>query len=67
MGGMCGMTGMYADIPAKVKFKETIHVIGNPYFIVLVIKGNLAHFMDLYFLCLSYHLDISNMLKTKYI
>ena len=31
-------------------------------------KGNLAHnFMDLYFLCLSFHLDISNMLKTKYI
>ena len=33
-----------------------------------LIKGNLAHnFMDLYFLCLSFHLDISNMLKTKYI
>ena len=32
------------------------------------IKGNLAHnFMDLYFLCLSFHLDISNMLKRKYI
>ena len=32
------------------------------------VKGNLAHnFMDLYFLCLSFHLDISNMLKTKYI
>ena len=29
-------------------------------------KGNLAHnFMDLYFLCLSFHLDIYNMLKTK--
>ena len=34
----------------------------------LSLKGNLAHnFMDLYFLCLSFHLDISNMLKTKYI
>ena len=33
-----------------------------------IFKGNLAHnFMDLYFLCLSFHLDISNMLKTKYI
>ena len=32
------------------------------------LKGNLAHnFMDLYILCLSFHLDISNMLKTKYI
>ena len=32
------------------------------------IKGNLAHnFMDPYFLCFSFHLDISNMLKTKYI
>ena len=32
------------------------------------LKGNLAHnFMDLYFLCLSFHLDIANMLKTKYI
>ena len=39
MGAMCGMTGMYADIPANIKFKETIHVIGNPYFIVLVIKN----------------------------
>ena len=35
---------------------------------IVLIKGNLAHnFMDLYFLCLSFHLDISNMLKTKYI
>ena len=34
----------------------------------LDLKGNLAHnLMDLYFLCLSFHLDISNMLKTKYI
>ena len=32
-----------------------------------VLKGNLAHnCMDLYFLCLSFHLDISNMLETKY-
>ena len=23
--------------------------------------------MDLYFLCFSFHLDVSNMLKTKYI
>ena len=29
-------------------------------------EGNLAHnFKDLYFLCLSSHLDISNMLITK--
>ena len=32
------------------------------------LKGNLAHnFMDIYFLCLTFHLDISNMLETKYI
>ena len=32
----------------------------------IVLKGNLAHnFMDLYFLCLSFHLEIHNMLKTK--
>ena len=31
-----------------------------------ILKGNLAHkFMDLYFWCLSFPLDISNMLKTK--
>ena len=30
------------------------------------LKGNLAHkFMDIYFLCLSFHLDIYDMLKTK--
>ena len=30
------------------------------------LKGNLAHkFMILYFLCLSFHFDISNTLKTK--
>ena len=50
MGGMCGMTGMYADIPANIKFKETIHVIGKPYFIVLVIKNRpviVEHFVVL--------------------
>ena len=29
------------------------------------LKGNLAHqFMTLYFLCLSFHFEISNILKT---
>ena len=38
------------------------------YIPVLRLKGNLAHnFMVLYFLCLSFHLNISSMLKTKYI
>ena len=40
----------------------------NPYVSIVLFKGNLAHnIMDLYFLCLSFNLDISNMLKTKYI
>ena len=30
------------------------------------LKGNLAHkFMDRYFLCVSLHLEIYNMLETK--
>ena len=30
------------------------------------VKGNLAHkFMDLYFLCLSFHLDVYIMMKAK--
>ena len=30
------------------------------------IKGNLAHkCMELYFLCLSFHLDVYNMMKAK--
>ena len=31
-----------------------------------MLKGNLAHkFMIFYFVCLSFHFDISNTLKTK--
>ena len=34
--------------------------------LVTDLKGNLAHnLMDLYFLCLSFHLEIYNMLKTN--
>ena len=42
-------------------------VIFTVYIYSRMFKGNLAHnLMDLYFLCLSFHLDISNMLETKY-
>ena len=37
----------------------------NLTYLISDVKGNLAHkFMDIYFLCLSFHLDISNRLET---
>ena len=49
-------------------FTHTIDRATVYIYIIILLKGNLAHnFMDFYFLCLSFHLDISNMLKTKYI
>ena len=52
-------------------YSDVTLVMISPHYTVLspkgtVIKGNLAHnFRDTYFSCLSIHLDISNMLKTK--
>ena len=57
-------SALYSSVANMRKMCLKIALLNIP--MLIYIKGNLAHkFMIFYFLCLSFHVDISNTLITK--